>query len=397
MFIPLGTDRKPKRRPVVTEFLIITNLLVYLLGVMGHYYHMFDFDRFVSAGHFDGQNFKAWQLITYQFLHDPGGIGHVAFNMLFLWVFGSAVEDRMTRAGYLLFYLMAGIFAALAHASLSNNPIIGASGSICGMTGAFLALFPRSRIKILFFFFIIGIYMIPSLWFIGLYILIDVLRQAGELFGSGRSNVAYSAHIAGYFYGFFVAFSLLGFRVIKHNEFDVFYLFKQSRRRAAFRDAQQNSRGGVWDAPARSSSQPVPKTPRKQPELTTDEKKLAEQRTEINRLLGEHDIATAAARYREMLPEAPNTVFTESRQMDLANQLYAEEDHTTAAIAYELLLDSYPTSSKNAEVGLILGLIYARQLNRPKRARELIEAAKKKLRDTSQAALADQLLAELAT
>ena len=83
--------------------------------------------------------------------------------------------------------------------------------------------------------------------------------------------------------------------------------------------------------------------------------------------------------------------------MDLANQLYAEEDHTTAAIAYEIMLDSYPTSSKNAEVRLILGLIYARQLNRPKRARELIEAARKKLRDASQTALADQLLAELAT
>ena len=130
MFLPLGTDRKPNRRPIVTELLIITNLLVYLIGVMGHYYNLFNFDRFVSAGHFDGQHFKAWQLITYQFLHDPGGIGHVAFNMLFLWVFGCAVEDRMTRAGYLLFYLMAGIFAALAHASLSDSPIIGASGSL---------------------------------------------------------------------------------------------------------------------------------------------------------------------------------------------------------------------------------------------------------------------------
>ena len=217
MFIPLRTDRQPKRRPVVTEFLIITNLLVYLIGVMGHYYDLFAFDRFVSAGHFDGQHIRAWQAITYQFLHDPGGVGHVAFNMLFLWVFGCAVDDRMTMLGILLFYLMAGIFAALAHMSLSDSPIIGASGSIAGVTGAFLALFPRSRIKILFFFFILGIYMIPSLWFIGLYFLIDVLRQTGELFGSGRSNVAYSAHIAGYIYGFFVAFALLGFRIIRNS------------------------------------------------------------------------------------------------------------------------------------------------------------------------------------
>ena len=398
MFIPLGTDRKPSRRPVVTEALIVSHMAVYLIGAAGHYFGWFSVNQFIYAGHYDPMKVQVWQLISYQFLHDPSGIMHLAFNMLFLWVFGAAVEDRMTRTGFLVFYLMAGVFAGLAHGLFSEASVIGASGSNAGVMGAFLALFPRSRIKVLLIFFIIGVYMIPSLWFIGFYMLIDFLSQAGSfLGGSNTARVAYMAHIGGYFFGFCVAFSLLGLGIIKHNEFDVFYLFKQSRRRAAFREAQQKGKGSVWDASHRDSRKQVSKTPGKRPELTLDEKKLAEQRSEINRLLGDHEMAAAAAKYRDLLPEAPKAVFGETPQMDLANQLYAEEDHTTAAIAYELFLDSYPSGSKNAEVRLILGLIYVRQLNRPKRARELIEAARAKLRDASQTTLADQLLAELAT
>ena len=174
MIIPLRTDRPPKRTPMVTQALIVVNLAVYLLGAAGGYLGLFeDAEALTGIGHFDPEQFKAWQLLTYQFLHDPHGIWHIAFNMLFLWVFGSAVEDRLGRVGFLGFYLIGGAVAALAHMAITKAPVIGASGSIAGVTGAFLALFPRSRIQILVFFFIIGTYSIPSLWFIGFYIAID--------------------------------------------------------------------------------------------------------------------------------------------------------------------------------------------------------------------------------
>jgi membrane associated rhomboid family serine protease len=202
MFIPLRTDRPPKRRPLVTQSLILVNLAVYLVGAAGFYFDLFENPQaLVDFGHFDPQEFKAWQLVSYQFLHDPHGILHIAFNMLFLWVFGAAVEDRLGRVGFLGFYLTGGIVAALAHAMIKpSDPVIGASGSIAGVTGAFLALFPRSRIQVLIFFFIVGVISIPSLWFIGIYITVDVLRQLFDFLGRGGRNVAYMAHLAGYVY-----------------------------------------------------------------------------------------------------------------------------------------------------------------------------------------------------
>ena len=87
----------------------------------------------------------------------------------------------------------------------------------------------------------------------------------------------------------------------------------------------------------------------------------------------------------------------EQGQLDIASQLYSFGDHADAARAYEVMIQSYPTSGKTDEVRLILGLLYARHLNLPQRARELIEQAKPRLRDEAQSRLAAQLLAELAT
>ena len=393
MFIPLRTDRNFRRRPVVTESLIVVNLAVYLVMTAGTYFQWFDLNQFVHAGSFKPFDPKAWQLISYQFLHSPAGIGHLAFNMLFLWIFGGAVEDRMGRLSYLLFYLMAGALAGLAHMQVTQNPVIGASGSIAGVTGAFLALFPRSTIKVLVFFFIIGIFHIRSLWFIGFYIVMDFLRQTGQLLGLGGSDVAHAAHLAGYAFGFLLAFALLGLRIIKHDDMDVFYLFKQSRRRAAFRAANTKKPGGMWESASADTSKRLEKQLNAKP-LSVDQQRQSHLRTEINRLMAKHDLLAAATLYRQLLEDQRDAVLAEQRQLDLANQLYAEGDHQTAARAYELFLASYPSSGHVSEVRLMLGIIYTRRISQPKRARELLEQARSALTGR-QGELADQLLAEL--
>jgi membrane associated rhomboid family serine protease len=410
MFIPLRTDRPPKRTPLVTQSLVLVNLAVYLVGAAGFYFDLFENPQaLVDFGHFDPRAFKAWQLVSYQFLHDPYGILHLAFNMLFLWVFGAAVEDRLGRVGFLGFYLTGGIVAALAHALVNPGPVIGASGSIAGVTGAFLALFPRSRIQVLIFFFFVGIISIPSLWFIGLYITIDVLRQLGDFLGRGGSNVAYMAHLAGYVYGFGTGFALLATGILKHEEFDVFYLFTQARRRAAFRAASREGPAGMWDSSRRAARTPTP-DPR--------DEHIAELRAQVTRRLASGDVKEAAKIYQQLLAEAqavlggrsakpgrqtppgavtaPSVVLPEQAQLDVASQLYAESAHGDAAAAYELLLDRYPACGKADEVRLILGLLYARHLDQPDRARALIEQAKPGLREQSHVQLADQLLQELA-
>ena len=312
--------------------------------------------------------------------------------MLFLWVFGAAVEDRLTRPGFLAFYLIGGMVAGLAHGIASQNPVIGASGSIAAVTGAFLALFPRSKIQILFFFFIIGLYYIPSLWFIGFYFFIDVARQ---VFASSKSDVAYMAHIAGYVYGFGIGFTLLATKIIKHEDFDVFYLFKQAKRRREFRRASKQSSTGIWSSPQKDKNKRSEKSAANDKQPSETQKRQLEQRSEIGRLIAAHDLSEAASKYQLLLKNSPEATLNESHQLDVANKLYEQGESEDAAQAYELFLARYKSSHKANEVRLLLGLLYIRKLNKPQQAKELIEKAKDALHNQGHTALADQLLSEL--
>jgi membrane associated rhomboid family serine protease len=395
MFIPLRTDRAPKKPPLVTGALIVINMVVYLAGLAGFSFGAFEDASVIAArGHFDPGDFEWWRLLTYQFIH--ADIWHLAFNMLFLWVFGCAVEGRFGRVGFAGFYLVGGAVSGLAHAMVAQNPVIGASGSIAGVTGAFLALFPRSRIQVLVFFFMIGVVSVPSLWFIGFYFALDVINQ---FFGGGR--VAYMAHIAGYLYGFGTGFCLLATGILKHEEFDVFYLFRQARRRAAFRAASRAGPAGMWDTAQADTDKRLRKQANTR-DTGNDELsvRLSLTKSQVTGLLARGDLAGAARAYRRVLAEAPEataSVLGERQQLDVASQLYALGEYTDAARAYELLLARYPASPRRDEVRLMLGLIYARRLDQPERARALISAAREGLRDEAQVELADQLLADLGT
>lgn len=393
MIIPLGTDRPPKRRPIVTELLIVTNLAVYLAGLMGQYLGAFSIDQFVDATQFQMSRMRLLNLVTYQFIHDPSSIWHLAFNMLFLWVFGSAVEGRLGRLGFLGFYLMGGAVAALAHGQLHpDTGVIGASGSISAVSGAFLALFPRSRIRVLFILFL-GVISIPAIWFIGFFFVIDALSQLGDLLGRS-SGVAYAAHLAGYVYGFSLAFVLLATGLLKRQECDVFFLFKQARRRATYRATIRSQAGGMFESASRGGM-PIGRASRTAAPPSPDQIEQAERRAEIGQLIDEHELPRAAEKYRAMLERWPDATLAERHQVDVASQLYAEQQHRAAATAYELLLEHYPSTADAAEIRLILGIIYARKLDDPARARALIEDARPKLADAGQTSLADQLLAEL--
>jgi len=393
MIIPLRTDRPPRRTPVITQALVLINVAIYVAGLIGQSFNAFSVTTLVNHGHFDPQHFVWWQLFTSLFLHDPSSIWHLVFNMLFLWVFGPPVEDRLGRVTFLVFYLMGGAMANLAHMMISDAPVIGASGAVAALSGSFLALHPRSRI-ICFFLIGFGVAAIPSLLFIALYFLIDVLRQTMSFFGSPTCNVAYMAHIAGYVYGFALGFVLLATGVVPRDDYDVFFLFKQWRRRAALRQLNRASPTGVFESASADTGQRLTYAKREQ-SISDDQRREADLRSQINRLAGTHDLSGAAAKYRELLAEAPAAVFIEDRQLELANQLYFEHFHAQAAIAYELLLEHYPTSPKAVEVRLILAVLYTRHLQQPQKARSIIAAVKQNLQDPAQTALADQLLAEL--
>jgi len=146
-------------------------------------------------------------LITSMFMH--GGIAHIAGNMLFLWIFGDQIEDRLGHIRYAIFYLVCGVLASLAHvfatAALAGSeqsmmiPSLGASGAISGVLGGYILLHPSRRVTVLMFRFLTQVpaYVAIGIWF--LFQLISGLGMLGE--GSQQGGVAYAAHIGGFIAG----------------------------------------------------------------------------------------------------------------------------------------------------------------------------------------------------
>jgi membrane associated rhomboid family serine protease len=142
-------------------------------------------------------------LITSMFMH--GGIAHIVGNMFYLFIFGDNIENRLGHVKYLAFYLLTGLIASLSHVfstffQNSNTliPSLGASGAISGVMGAYMCMFPRNKVKMLAFYFIITV---PAVVTLGIWIGFQILNGLGKLGGSG-DGVAYGAHIGGFIAGF---------------------------------------------------------------------------------------------------------------------------------------------------------------------------------------------------
>ena len=143
-----------------------------------------------------------WMTVfTSMFLH--GGFMHLGGNMLYLWIFGDNIEVAMGWKRFIVFYLLCGIAAALAQALVnptSNIPMIGASGAIAGVLGAYLLLYPRARVRV--FMFPFGIFGVPAVIVLGFWFLLQLVNSAGMSDGGG---VAYLAHVGGFVAGLVLA------------------------------------------------------------------------------------------------------------------------------------------------------------------------------------------------
>jgi rhomboid family protein len=207
--IPLKDDNPTRTLPFVTILLIGLNLAVFayevtlpssaLQGLILNFgavpsrfrLHVNDAPGFGAA---------AWiTLFTSMFLH--GGFLHVGGNMLYLWIFGDNVEDSLGHFRFLAFYLLCGLAAGLfqiAASPASRIPLVGASGAIAGVLGAYLLLFPAARVRTLVIFvFFVRIVPVPALFVLGIWFLMQILSAPD----SGRSGVAFFAHIGGFLTG----------------------------------------------------------------------------------------------------------------------------------------------------------------------------------------------------
>jgi membrane associated rhomboid family serine protease len=198
--IPLSdSSRRPTRFPVVTAAIIVLNALAFLLELAGgndFVDHWAVIPAEISSGH------HLLTIVTGLFLH--AGWLHIIGNMLFLWAFGPEIEDLMSRGGYLAFYLIGGVAATLAQvvaAPSSSVPLVGASGAIAAVMGAFIVSYPRDRIRSLLVILVfVSVTYIPAVLLIGIWVLIQFLSLGISGHGSG-GGVAYAAHVGGFIFG----------------------------------------------------------------------------------------------------------------------------------------------------------------------------------------------------
>lgn len=208
--IPYKDDNPTIHFPIITIILIVINTIIFLFQI--------------SSGTDSNAVIYTYGVIPYRLLHGNEGIGtpiavnlftamflhggflHLAGNMLYLWIFGNNIEDRLGILRFIIFYLLCGVIATYAHAlsdPSSMIPMIGASGAISGILGAYLVLFPKARIHTLIFFgFFIQVIKIPAVIVIGFWIVIQFVSGllSKGLYGGG-GGVAWFAHIGGFLAG----------------------------------------------------------------------------------------------------------------------------------------------------------------------------------------------------
>ena len=200
--IPLRDIIPSRTTPVVTIGLIVLNIIVFLYELsLGR-----GVDAFMLYYGLVPAAFSWMNVFTSMFLH--GGFLHVAGNMLYLWIFGDNVEDRMGHTRFLVFYLLCGVAAALAQTITSPDsvvPMVGASGAIAGVMGAYFVLYPRSRIVTLIpLFFFFQVVEVPAIFFLGIWFLMQFISGVGSIgaaIGRNTGGVAFWAHVAGFVAG----------------------------------------------------------------------------------------------------------------------------------------------------------------------------------------------------
>ncbi|MFZ3342271.1 MAG: rhomboid family intramembrane serine protease [Terriglobales bacterium] len=212
--IPLRDDQPSFSTPFVNYFLIVLNVLIFvwelsvghraLNGFLNEFGVIPEQTIAVLTGHAYASPVTAiLPLFTSMFLH--GSFLHVGGNMLFLWIFGDNVEDYLGHFPYLVFYLLSGLAAAITHILLNANstlPIIGASGAIAGVMGAYFILYPRARVLVWFppiFFFHVPAWLMLGYWFL-VNFLSGTSTSIAET-GQSAGGIAFWAHVGGFVAG----------------------------------------------------------------------------------------------------------------------------------------------------------------------------------------------------
>lgn len=382
MLIPLGSDRPNERKAVVTHAIIAINIGVFVALALLAKTDPELAGRITDAGAISRDHFRIWQPVTSTYLH--GGFMHIFGNMIFLLVFAPPVEDRFGRIGFVVFYTLGGAASGLAHIALEHAPAIGASGAVAAVAGAFLVMFPKTHIRAFVFFIFIGIFMIPSWWLIGMFIVLDLFSQ---VFSSGN-GIANLAHLGGYAFGISIALGLIITGLIPRQPYDLFSIAKHRHRRRVIAGAgkrfDQSTARVHTDHPHARPSDP-------------DAEDIAQRRARIGTLLATDQAGEGADAYLAMVKAyggkpLPLTMNRDA-QYQIANTLYQRGEHIAAAEAFTRLLDAYPGDPERHIIAVLIARTRAHDQHDPAGAVEMLEALADRAHDDETTALVERELA----
>ncbi|HMN13359.1 MAG TPA: rhomboid family intramembrane serine protease [Bellilinea sp.] len=209
--IPIGDDNSRRRIvPVVTYGIILLNAIMFFMELTQGEPFIMKWS-FIPAEFMRNPAGEMITIFTAMFMH--GGWMHILSNMLYLWIFGDNVEDAFGHIPYLIFYLVSGIAATFAQLFVDPNstiPNLGASGAIAGVLGAYLVLYPRGTVRVIFGRALTNM---PALIVIGLWAVLQLISGLGSITASGQQGgVAYMAHVGGFIAGLVLTFLLKGRR-----------------------------------------------------------------------------------------------------------------------------------------------------------------------------------------
>jgi membrane associated rhomboid family serine protease len=315
-----------------------------------------------------------WQFITYAFLH--GSIGHIFGNMFFLYMFGNNVNDRLGHTGYLLFYLAGAVFSAIGHILIAPihglgvaTPVLGASGAIAAVTGAYLVLYPQSLITIVYWLFFIGTMEIPAIYLILIKMIFfdNIIARTGP-------GIAYDAHLAGYAFGIVSILLLLAIKLLPPDNFNLWAIIRRWNQRRIYRDI-------VAESPF---SKKINAVEVKTEAQNAAEEKISSIRQEILTRISQGNIAAAGELYLELAKEGAAPPLPRQPLLDIANQFMSAGKWNAAAEAYEKFINYYGGTEHSEQVQLMLGIIYSRYLPDRLKALDYLKKAWPKLTDAGQ-------------
>ncbi len=387
MILPIRTSLIPQRTPYANYLLIALNVIVFLFTygphpIPGYPPQMEPLKEWATQYMFQSGEQKWYQYITYAFLH--ASWLHIIGNMFFLYLFGNNVCDKLGTAKYILLYVAGGAFAAFGQVGLTqafsaeaaNNPLLGASGAVAAVTGAYFVLFPQTYITIIYWFFIIGTFDVPAY----LFILLKLIIFDNVIDTLSVTNIAYEAHIAGYAFGIAASIFLLATGLTASSGYDFLSMVKQWNRRRQFRDmtaAGYDPFSGYGKVENKADTKAATS-------LSPADQKFLDLKNEITRKIAARDIAAASQLYLDLIKMDKEQLIPQPQLLDIANELASKGRRREAVDAYEKFIKHYGTYEHIGQVKLMLGLLYNRYLDRPQSALKLLQEAEKNLTDPAQ-------------